>query len=155
VKIVNKRWPEGEFEQLRKEILSKWPSGKEVNLDEAVRFHKNLPKNKNYALKMAEAKKKGISLLRTDSGVATLEEEIELFKCLQDTGTADFLGTIVDSFTRTLQYEKAEQGLKESLKTGKSLLNGFPIVAHGVKKSSHSGYQISLGDSFSFRSHSQ
>jgi methylaspartate mutase epsilon subunit len=133
VKAINKRWSDGEFEQLRKEVLSKWPSGKEVNLDEAVRYHKGLPKQMNYPFKMAESKKKGISYLRTDSGVATLEEEIELFKCLQDVGTADFLGTIVDSFTRTLQYEKAEQGLKESLKTGKSMLNGFPVVAHGVK----------------------
>jgi len=111
-----------------------WPTGKEVDLDEAVEFHKTLLPDRNYALKVADAKKKGIQLLRTDSGVATLDGEIELFKCLQDEGGADLLGTIVDSFTRVHEFKKAEEGLKESIKLGRTAINGFPIVVHGVKK---------------------
>ena len=38
--IQNKRIPEAEFEALRKEVLTQWPTGKDVNLDEAVAYHK-------------------------------------------------------------------------------------------------------------------
>jgi len=38
----------------------------------------------------------------------------------------------VDSETRHQQYEKAEEGIRQSEKTGKSMLNGFPVVNYGV-----------------------
>jgi methylaspartate mutase epsilon subunit len=131
--IRNKSLSEGDFERERKEVLAMWPTGKEVDLEEAVAFHKTLLPDRNYALKVNEAKKLGTQLIRTDSGVASLEGEIELFQCLQDEGGADLLGTIVDSFTRTLEYRRAEEGLKESIRLGRTAINGFPIVAHGVK----------------------
>ena len=34
--IQNKRIPEGEFNRLRAEVLEQWPTGKDVNLEEAV-----------------------------------------------------------------------------------------------------------------------
>ena len=37
--IQNKRIPEGEFMKLRQEILTQWPTGKDVNLEEAVAYH--------------------------------------------------------------------------------------------------------------------
>jgi len=134
MEVKNKKWSEDEFQRERQEVLAMWPTGKEVNLDEAIEYHKNLPPSMNYALKVAEAKRNGASLIRTDSGVASIEGEIELFRYLQSEGHADLLGTIVDSLTRTCQFERAEQGLRESLRTSKSVLNGFPIVAHGVAK---------------------
>ena len=111
-----------------------WPTGREVDLDDAIAYHKDMPPSKNYALKVAEAKRRGASLIRTDSGVASIEGEIELFRHIQDEGHADLLGTTVDSLTRTCRFEDAERGLRESLRTGRSMLNGFPIVAHGVLK---------------------
>jgi methylaspartate mutase epsilon subunit len=39
-----------------------------------------------------------------------------------------------DSYTRTYQFEKAQKALEESIKTGKPMLNGFPIVIHGDEK---------------------
>jgi len=134
MEVRNKRWSDGEFNKMRQEVLAMWPTGKEVDLDEAIEYHKSMPPSKNYALKVAEAKRSGVSLIRTDSGVATIEEEIELFRYLQNEGHADLLGTTVDSLTRTSRFEEAERGLEESLRTGKSALNGFPIVAHGVTK---------------------
>jgi len=41
--IQNKRIPEGEFEQLRKEVLAQWPTGSAVDLQEAVAYHKSMP----------------------------------------------------------------------------------------------------------------
>jgi methylaspartate mutase epsilon subunit len=132
MEIRNKRLNEVEFNRERKEVLSAWPTGKEVDLSEAVEFHQRLLPARNYPLKVAEAKKKGTTLLRTDSGVASLEGEIELFRCLQDEGGADLLGTIVDSFTRVHEFKRAEEGLKQSLKQGSTAINGFPIINHGV-----------------------
>ena len=132
MEVRNKKLSDEEFERERKEVLGMWPTGKEVDIDEAVEFHKTLLPNKNYALKVSEAKKGGTQLIRTDSGVATLEGEIELFKYLQDEGGADLLGTIVDSLTRVCEFQRAEEGLRESLKQGRTAINGFPIVVHGI-----------------------
>jgi len=134
MEVRNKRLSDEEFERERKEVLGMWPTGREVDLDEAIEFHKSLLPHKNYALKVAEAKRTGASLIRTDSGVAPLEEEIELFRCLQDEGGADLLGTIVDSLTRACEFQRVEEGLRESMKQGKTVINGFPIVAHGVAR---------------------
>ena len=41
MKIANKKWSESEFEQSRKEMLSKWPSGKEVDLEKDIESHKS------------------------------------------------------------------------------------------------------------------
>ena len=133
MEVRNKRLEDEEFEKERKEVLSTWPTGQEVDLEEAVEYHKTLIPKKNYAMKVAEAKKAGTRLIRIDSGVASLEGETELFKCLQNEGGADLLGTIVDSFTRVCDYKSAEEGLKESIKLGQTAINGFPIVVHGVK----------------------
>ncbi len=132
MEIRNKRLNDEEFNRERKEVLATWPTGREVDLDEAVRFHKTLLPDRNYALKVADAKKQGKHLIRTDSGVATQEGQIELFKFIQDEGGADLLGTIVDSFSRLHEFKRAEEGLKESLKLGRTAINGFPIVNHGV-----------------------
>lgn len=134
MEIRNKRLSDEEFERERKEVLAMWPTGKEVDLEEAIEFQKSLLPNKNYALKVVEAKRNGTSLVRSDSGVAPLEEEIELFRWLQNEGGADLLGTIIDSFTRACDFQRAENGLKESIRQGRSVLNGFPIAAHGVAK---------------------
>jgi methylaspartate mutase epsilon subunit len=88
MEIKNRQLCEEEFARERQEVLDMWPTGKEVDLDEAIEFHKTLLLNKNYALKVAEAKKNGTRLLRTDPGVATVEGEIELFQCLQNDGGA-------------------------------------------------------------------
>jgi methylaspartate mutase epsilon subunit len=132
MQIKNKRLDDEQFERERKAVLSTWPTGKDVDIDEAVEFHKKLIPDRNYALKVADAKKNHKHLIRIDSGVATLEGEIELFKCLQDQGGADLLGSIVDSFTRVNDYAQAEKGLNESIKLGRTTLNGFPMVTYGV-----------------------
>ena len=132
MEVKNKKLDAEEFERERKKVLGLWPTGKEVDIDEAVEYHKTLIPDKNYALKVAEAKKNGTQLIRIDSGVATLKGEIELFQCLQNEGGADLLGTIVDSFTRVLEFERSEKGLRESEKLGRTTLNGYPIVVHGV-----------------------
>jgi len=43
------------------------------------------------------------------------------------------LPTTIDSYTRHNKYREAEEGIKESREAGRSLLNGFPAVNHGVE----------------------
>ena len=41
--IKNKKISEGDFHALRKEILTQWPTGKDVDLQEAIDYHKAMP----------------------------------------------------------------------------------------------------------------
>ena len=37
--LQNKRIPDQEFYKIREEVLQQWPTGKAVNLDEAIAYH--------------------------------------------------------------------------------------------------------------------
>ena len=65
-------------------------------------------------------------------GKTTIGEQIELLQYVEKEGQADLLGLSPDSLTRQNDYESAQRGLEESVKTGKSVLNGLPVVNHGV-----------------------
>ncbi|MCI7583128.1 MAG: methylaspartate mutase subunit E, partial [Christensenellaceae bacterium] len=65
------------------------------------------------------------------AGVPVIEKHIELLQYLEKSG-ADFLPSTIDSYTRQNRYNEAEEGIKESEKAGRALLNGFPAVNHGV-----------------------
>ena len=55
--IKNKKISEGEFHALRNEILTQWPTGKDVNLQEAIDYHKAMPENRIFGQKLLNAKK--------------------------------------------------------------------------------------------------
>ncbi len=133
MQVSNKKIDEEEFLKERQEVLSQWPTGKEVDLEEAIAFHKSMPPGKNLACKLEEAKAKGESYPVTGMGKATLEEQLQLWQYVQETGQAEVLGTSVDSLSRVLNFSAAERGIQESQRTGKSILNGLPVVNHGVK----------------------
>ena len=84
MEVSNKKLSDKEFLKEREEVLAQWPTGKEVDLDEAIAYHKSMPPGKNYAKKLAWAKQTGTTLIRTDSGVPSLEEHIEYIKYLQN-----------------------------------------------------------------------
>lgn len=132
MEVRNKRLDDQEFLKERKKVLAMWPTGKEVDLEEAVGYLKAMAPGKNYAAKLTQAKEDGKTLVCSMMGTAPLDRQIEFSQYLQNEGQTDFLPTVVDSLTRNSFFEKAEQELKESEKRGKSLLNGFPIVHYGV-----------------------
>ena len=134
MEISNRKWSIKDFNEIRQEILNQWPTGKEVNFEEAVKYHQNLPETQVMTNKLREAKAKGVTLIQPRAGVALIDEHIELLKFLRKEGKADLLPSTIDSYTRQNRYEEAENGIKESKKAGRSLLNGFPAVNHGVKK---------------------
>lgn len=132
--VQNKKIPLKEFLEIRKEILNQWPTGShpDLDLEKAVAKLKKLPKEKNFAIKLREAKANGVTLVQPRAGVARLNEHIELLQYLQNEGKADFLPSTIDSYTRHNRYQNAQDGIEESEKQGRSLLNGFPCVNHGV-----------------------
>ena len=132
--IQNKRIPEGEFMKLRQEILTQWPTGKDVNLEEAAAYHKAMPKSRDFSQKLLDAKKKGITLVQPRAGVPVVEEHIKLMQYLEKEGEADLLPSTIDSYTRQNRYAEAENGIAESIRLGRAMLNGFPAVNHGVAK---------------------
>lgn len=130
--IQNKRIPDGEFQSLRQEVLTQWATGKDVNLEEAVAYQKSLPESRIFAQKLIAAKKAGKTLVQPRAGVAVIEEHIKLMQYLEKEGEADLLPTTIDSYTRQNRYSEAENGVIESIRLGRSMLNGFPAVNHGV-----------------------
>lgn len=128
-----KKWSEEDFFKEREEVLASWPTGKEVDLQEAVDFLKSIPDEKNFGKKLVKAKEEGITTAQPRAGVALINEHIELLQYLQNEGGADFLPSTIDAYTRQNRYEEGERGIEQSKAAGRSLLNGFPAVNHGVK----------------------
>jgi methylaspartate mutase epsilon subunit len=132
IKVKQERIDDRTFAKMRQEQLAQWPTGKEVDIDEAVEYHKSLPDSKNFTKTLAKYKAEGKIGLFPRSGVPVVEEEIKLLQGLNAVGVQLFPFT-TDSYTRNLQLDKAQKGLEESIRTGKRKLNGYPIINHGVK----------------------
>ncbi|HVN97710.1 MAG TPA: methylaspartate mutase subunit E [Syntrophorhabdaceae bacterium] len=132
MEIRNRKLTDEEFFKEREEVLTQWPTGKDVDLDEAIAFHSSLLPEKNWVYKMRYAREHGETYAITGMGKATIEEQIELLTYVEQEGLADILGTSVDSFSRQLDFTEAGRRLEESVKRGKSVLNGLPLVNHGV-----------------------
>lgn len=132
--VKNKKLTMEEFLGIREQILKHWKTGDhpDLDLDKAVEKLKKIPPHKNFALKLREAKKNNITMIQPRAGVARLDEHIELLQFLEKEGKADFLPSTIDSYTRHNRYQNAQDGIDESEKKGRSLLNGFPCVNHGV-----------------------
>lgn len=134
MEIQNKRISDGEFNQLRQEVLSQWHTGKDVDLEEAVRYHKSMPECRKFSKKLLDAKRENRTLVQPRAGVPVVEEHIKLMQYLEEKGEADLLPSTIDSYTRQNRYEEAENGISESLRLDRAMLNGFPAVNHGVAK---------------------
>jgi len=115
-------------------VLNQWPTGKDVNLEEAIAYHKAMPESRNFGKKLLDAKKAGKTLVQPRAGVPVVEEHIKLMQYLEKEGEADLLPSTIDSYTRQNRYEEAENGIAESIRLGRAMMNGFPAVNHGVAK---------------------
>jgi methylaspartate mutase epsilon subunit len=132
MELKNKILSDDVFSKLRAEVLEQWPTGKDVNFDEAVEYHKAIPENKIFSKKLIKAKCFKDTLIQPRAGVALVDDNIELLRYLQDHGEADLLPTTIDSYTRHNRYQEAEKGIEESIRNNRAMLNGFPAVNHGV-----------------------
>ena len=60
IDIKNKKWTDDEFYKVRKEVLATWPTGSEVDLDEAIAYHKSLPEHKVFPTSSTKPKRKAL-----------------------------------------------------------------------------------------------
>ena len=132
IEVRQKRIDEDRFLKMREHVLSLWPTGREVDLDEAVAYQKGLPDSKNFLKITRKLHEEGRTVVYPRAGTALVEEEISLCRKLEETGVP-YIPVTTDSYTRLLQFKKIEDTLEEIKRTGKKLLNGYPLINHGVK----------------------
>lgn len=133
IDMRQKRIDEDRFLNLRKDVLSQWPTGKEVNLEEGITYQRNLPPSKNFMKVTEKLHKEGRTVVFPRAGTALVDEEMSLCRKLEETGVP-YIPVTTDSYTRLLQFKRIEDALEETRRTGKKLLNGYPIINHGVKE---------------------
>jgi methylaspartate mutase epsilon subunit len=132
IKVAQRKVDGDEFLKERQEVLSQWPTGKDVDLEEAVEYHKGLPESSNWFKVMEKLRREGRTGIFPRAGTPILEDEIKLNRRMVEAGV--FLIPITtDSYSRLGQFRKAQEALEESIRTRKPKLNGFPIVNHGVR----------------------
>jgi methylaspartate mutase epsilon subunit len=130
--ITRNKIDEKDFLKLREEVLNQWPTGKEVNLEEAIEYQKNLPDHKKSLCVVGKLSKEKKSGLMPRTGTPLLEPQIDICKTLQKIGAAIIVLTF-DTFTRENQLTRVQQGIDESNKSGHATLNGYPLINLGVK----------------------
>lgn len=118
--LQNKKLSEEQFFKIREEILTHWPTGKDVDLTEAVEYLKKVPDEKNFAKKLRKSKEEGVTLAQPRAGVALISEHIKLLNYLEEEGGADLLPSTIDSYTRQNRYNECQVGIDESIKAGRS-----------------------------------
>ncbi|HHU26234.1 MAG TPA: methylaspartate mutase subunit E [Bacteroidales bacterium] len=133
MQIKNQKLTDEAFFAEREEVLKQWPTGKGVDLDEAVEYQKKIPASKRFGHVLARGVEEKVTLIQPRAGVAITNEHIQLLRYLEKEGEADLLPTTVDSYTRLNRYTEAQTGIDKSKETGRSMLNGFPIVNYGVQ----------------------
>jgi len=134
MEIQNKKLSDDVFYKERAEVLTQWPTGKDVDLEEAIAYHKAMPEYRKFSKKLSDAKKDHRTLIQPRAGVPVVEEHIKLLQYLEKYGEADLLPSTIDSYTRQNRYEEGENGIAESIRLGRAMMNGFPAVNHGVAK---------------------
>jgi methylaspartate mutase epsilon subunit len=144
MEIRNKRLDEKEFLKMREPVLALWPTGAEVDLDEAVEYQKNLPDSKNWHKLARQLNAEQRTAIFPRAGTGLLEAQISLSRKLEEAGVP-FIPVTTDSYTRQLDFEKVESILEEMRQTGRNLLNGFPIINYGVKQTRKLIESVSVG----------
>ncbi len=132
MEVSNKKLTNDAFFAERKEVLGHWATGAGVDFDDAVAYQKSIAKEKRFGERLAAGLNENKTLIQPRAGVALYGEHIKLLQYLENEGEADLLPTTVDSYTRLNRYKEAETGIAKSRETGRSMLNGFPIVNYGV-----------------------
>lgn len=122
------------FLKYREEVLKEWNLDSSIDLEIAMRFHNSLPNHKNFVKKINTEKKKKKTLLHSCIGNLNINAQIENINLLVKKTNVDFLSIIIDSFTRDNKYDNCEKAIQESYKSGRLLINGFPMVNYGVLK---------------------
>ena len=137
MEVHDRRWEENEFLAQRGPALSEWKTGEEVDLDEAIAYHRAMPDHKVQAKQLARAKAEGNTIIVPQLGQATLETMLKIIRFVEgECGMTDWNDTwfwILDAYSRKKRFQKVDQAIAASRETGQNQLSGYPAVNHGVK----------------------
>ena len=128
--IQNRKIDQGAFLAEREEVLKGWPTGQGLDLAEGIAYQKTIPGPKRFSAVLKKAGEESRTLIQPRAGVALVDEHIELLRFLEE--EADLLPSTIDAYTRQNQYAEAQKGIDRSKEAGRSVLNGFPAVNHGL-----------------------
>ncbi len=143
-KLKNERIDEDVFLKMREPTLAQWPTGKEVDLEEAVAYQKTLPDSRSMLKITQKLHAEGRTAVYPRAGTALVEDSISLYRKLEETGVP-FLPVTTDSYTRLLAFDRIEEALAETKRTGRLILNGYPIINHGVKQTRRVTESVKVG----------
>ena len=133
IELANRRWTEEELFEVRQEVLAQWPTGKEVDLDEALDYCRKVPPEKNGYFQIKEAERQGKILIDVAIGLGTLEDTIGEVEDIPSELKPDEWSVFSDAYTRKCRFEQAQVGIDRSYKEGYPVLTGYPIVNYGIK----------------------
>ena len=125
------RIPEDQFLEMREAVLSEWPTGRDIDLEEAVTYSLAIPLERNATHLLQKATAERRTLVGARGGHAVPEGHLEMLQHLHEKGGVDLLPTTIDSLTRSKRFAEADEAAEESRIKGRTMLNGFPIVSHG------------------------
>lgn len=130
MELTSAKWPEEVFEKEREKVFQTWPTGQEVDFDEVVAYLKQLPPNRRCLDAYERARQQGKTMITVRLGFGTVEEVGSALRHLEE-GHADSVSIHIDSYSRRHQFAKIEQLIEEERRTGRKLLNGYPVANHG------------------------
>ncbi len=128
---TEKLFNDEQFFRERAEVLSAWPTGQAAaSLEDNAAF---LGEQPSFPQLLAGAES-GLQpmVIQPRSGVPGVDEQFALFRRFRAAG-AMALSYQVDSLTRNNRYADAAEAIATSARTGNTVLNGFPVVNHGVE----------------------
>ncbi|MGC1817482.1 MAG: hypothetical protein WA900_07480 [Casimicrobiaceae bacterium] len=129
------QWDWDYFLRQRRDVLSLWPSGNELQGDDAIAagiaYHKAQPWWKYASLRNKRAQQEQRIQIVPQVGHALTEQTITHMRCSEDLGP-DRWYVLTDTYTRKAEYAKAQDAVERSRRDGFSYLNGYPLAAHGV-----------------------
>jgi methylaspartate mutase epsilon subunit len=143
MQVTDTRWEESFFLEQRVGALKEWPTGSEVDLEEALRFHLALPENKVQALQLARAKAENGIVVLPQLGQARMETMLEIIRFVeQECGMSDWNDSwfmILDAYSRKKRFDAVDKAINASREAGVNLLSGYPAVNRSLGAPVHTG----------------
>jgi methylaspartate mutase epsilon subunit len=130
VRVKQQKLTEEEFLKERKEVLSQWPTGKDVDLEEAADYLSSLSESRNFEKVVDKLRRRGQTVSFPRGGTPLPEDQTKLNNRMLRAGVP-LIPITTDSYTRLGQFQTVKNVL-DSTKTGRPKLNGYPLVNHGI-----------------------
>jgi methylaspartate mutase epsilon subunit len=134
--VSDRRWEEDYFLAQRAGVLKEWPTGNEVDLGEALQYHKALPDHRGQAKRVARAKAESGIMILPQLGQALMPTMLEFIRFVEgQCGMSDWNDSwflILDAYSRKKRFDAVDKAITASKAAGVNLLSGYPAVNHGV-----------------------